>query len=619
VVGAPAVGPVTLNRAAASATTGLAAALTVGGAYSGNATFQYEVMVSDTAASPSSFVWRKYLKGSAAGGGPWSVPMVLTLHTTYLDEGLSLSWGAVTGQALGDTWDFTAHKGDTFQWRKDDGAWSWEQRISNVGLVEEDIHNAGAEAANTDLQAFGDYEGNEDVSFVLEILAGCRTYRWKTGEYMTMAGAYSGVDGTFSTSKVPLGAWGPETNIVPDMPQYLSHGVYVQFASDSGHTHGDTYYIPCKVTTHHRLSDDVYVSFGAQGGYSTSDVFTFTASAAVMARGPLDGNTELIVAGSGFLPSDQLRCKLYDESTGYEMVVPAQYDSGSRVRCRTAAHPPDTVSAVDHVGIGDPAMDVMGVFSGVLTSEFLVERSATTVTYSVNGFPAVSVPNVAGGGWVALQDGLSVRFQGARYVDGDSWSFTAHFVDFDNLNNHPEVALGTIKPGVMKQVHVSNDGGVTWSKEGTALTRFLFSDVYVSAAGDDAAGEGTWAQPYRTIQRAIQASLAEPRSSFLYASGKTGESYQGASSGGLDRQINRDSIVVLDGRYAGVGNTGLFPMGKMLVISAAHRGGVVIDCDMGTAGDIYNGDRFQATPTTGHATLRGINVENCANRFVPLA
>ena len=168
------------------------------------------------------------------------------------------------------------------------------------------------------------------------------------------------------------------------------------------------------------------------------------------------------------------------------------------------------------------------------------------------------------------------------------------------------------------QVSVSNDGGITWSRESTGLTRFLYSDVYASvsgalphrcctrpaplphavgaaallraplasrwwdrwhhwwdrggtadenlqyplfcirsifalhppyirpmfalcppyirptsalcppyirpvSAGDDTYGDGTVANPYASIQRAVLASLSQPRSSFEKHSLKTGE------------------------------------------------------------------------------------------------
>jgi hypothetical protein len=78
-------------------------------------------------------------------------------------------------------------------------------------------------------------------------------------------------------------------------------------------------------------------------------------------------------------------------------------------------------------------------------------------------------------------------------------------------NELPEVQLGSIRPGVMKYVSVTNDGGSSWSVDQHGLTRFLFSDIYVSPSGDDVTGEGTSALPYRTIQRGIHAALSSPR------------------------------------------------------------------------------------------------------------
>ena len=40
---------------------------------------------------------------------------------------------------------------------------------------------------------------------------------------------------------------------------------------------------------------------------------------------------------------------------------------------------------------------------------------------------------------------------GAEYTVGDYWTFTAYFIDTHNLNSSPEIQLGTVKPGVLKQ------------------------------------------------------------------------------------------------------------------------------------------------------------------------
>jgi hypothetical protein len=645
ILGAPSVDPVVMYRPPDSSTTGLAAHMEVTGDYTGNITYQYEIRITNADVSPTSFRWRKYPMGTKvmpmdaqqgwytrtnyyqlAGGGPWSLPMQTSLGTTYLDEGMSVNWGAISGHTVGDFWAFTAHKGDTFRWRKDTGPWSWEQTISNIGLVEADLSNVGVGEANTDLKAMGYYSGDEDFTYVVEILQGGQSFRWKKDTYLPFAGTMDNFDGTYrGTEQVPWdGAYGWSTNInivLGEIP--LSAGMFIQFFKTTGWNHGDIFYIPMKGTKHHQLSDGLWLVMGSMSGYSVGDVWTFTANHAVPARGPLDGNTEVILTGTGFLPTEDLRCAFDDPITGYRMVVPGQYDSPTQIRCTTEAHPADTISAPEFIGLGNSALELGGYFVGKQTIDFVVEidDDATfryTVTPATSGGMYSQAYDI-GSEWIELEEGIKVRFPGgpASYVVGDSWSFKANYIDFDNLNSHPEVELGTIKPGVMKHVYASNDAGVTWSKQGTAMTRFLFSDIYVSTSGDDTNGEGTWALPYRTIQRAIHAALAEPRSSFYYNSGITGQTYQGASTRGMGGQINRDSIVLLDGRYAGVGNTGLFPMGKMLVISAAHRGNVVIDCDMTTSGDIYNGDRFQAVATTGHATLRGINVDNCSNRFLP--
>ena len=153
---------------------------------------------------------------------------------------------------------------------------------------------------------------------------------------------------------------------------------------------------------------------------------------------------------------------------------------------------------------------------------------------------------------------------------------------------------------MLKRVSVSNDGGVTWSREDTGFTRYLYSDVFASVSGDDTYGDGTAANPYASIQRAVMASLSGPRSSFEYSSLTTGQKYSGPPRSGMAFEINRDTIVLQDGRYTGLGNTGVYPMGRMLVISAANRGQTTIDCEY-QVGSVFRVTLNLLAPWAGRA------------------
>lgn len=52
-------------------------------------------------------------------------------------------------------------------------------------------------------------------------------------------------------------------------------------------------------------------------------------------------------------------------------------------------------------------------------------------------------------------------------------------------------------------------------------------------------------------------------------------------------------------------------MGKLVMITAARSGEVVIDCSIHASSDVYIGDAMQASEGGGKLTLRGINTENC--------
>ena len=58
------------------------------------------------------------------------------------------------------------------------------------------------------------------------------------------------------------------------------------------------------------------------------------------ARGPFEGNTEITVYGNHLLPSEHLRCQLFDPVTGVRQSLPAHYDNERVVRCTTLRHEP---------------------------------------------------------------------------------------------------------------------------------------------------------------------------------------------------------------------------------------------------------------------------------------
>ena len=49
----------------------------------------------------------------------------------------------------------------------------------------------------------------------------------------------------------------------------------------------------------------------------------------------------------------------------------------------------------------------------------------------------------------------------------------------------------------------------------------------------------------------------------------------------------------------------------MITVTAGQNGGVVIDCSLHAASDVYFGDAMQSAEGSGTVSLVGINVENC--------
>ena len=612
--------PPVFHRASASTTAGLQADMTVTGTYAGRSTYVYECkIVTAPANAQSTFKWRKYLRGRSDGGGPFgSAALPVSLSPTLLDDGTYVQWAAISGHTVDDRWTVIAHAGDAFRWRKDGGDWSETQSMTSVGLVERDFSNVGtSKTVNVDLRATGEYVGAADATIALEVLAGGDTFRWKKHTYMPRAGSHNqtGTEGPYccGTEDVMLdsttdsargtGTWSPEMNMVTE-PTLLGDGVYVAFLSSSGYTAGDLYYVPVKATAHHRLSDGVSLAFGADSGYSPGDVWSLSATAAIGARGPLGGGTELVVRGSGFLPTDALKCRLIDARTLVSKIVDARYVSATRVLCATPEHPPDTVADPVFVGAGSSALTAHGAFAGSTSVTFAV-RMASASTFQWRADPlgestgvwsaAASIEPLGSLKSLGADSGVFAKWRaGETFAVGDAWYFDAYSADdfVSGARRATEIQLGSIRPGVMKHVSVSNDGGVSWSADAHGATRFLYSDIYVSPSGDDATGDGTSATPYRTIQRGIHAALSP-------------------SGRGVANATNHDDIVVSPGRYTGAGNTGLFTMGKSVMVRAARSGETVIDCAVRVAGAAHFGETMASAEGAGKVSLVGVNVENC--------
>jgi len=142
---------------------------------------------------------------------------------------------------------------------------------------------------------------------------------------------------------------------------------------------------------------------------------------------------------------------------------------------------------------------------------------------------------------------------------------------------------GSLNPCFVVDVEVSNDGGIQWSF--SADDNFLYCPIYVSTYGSNSWGEGTPRLPFRDISRAIQASLSQPRSFFLYKglrpSGKLvgGRQQRGSERPmrGIVQYINLDQILLMDGMYRdrlGIfgpeRNLNLIAHGRVIEVSSAN-------------------------------------------------
>ena len=145
--------------------------------------------------------------------------------------------------------------------------------------------------------------------------------------------------------------WSPAISLALAKPIHLMEGVHVIFTRlINNYAHGDLFYIPAKSSRHHGLEFGIRIAFGSDSGYSPGDQWHLKAKSEVGARGPLRGNTEMVIRGSGFLRSHALCCKLTDPRTMHTMIVRARHVSYAEVRCITKLHPADMITDPNSAG-----------------------------------------------------------------------------------------------------------------------------------------------------------------------------------------------------------------------------------------------------------------------------
>ena len=167
----------------------------------------YEFKVSSNG-TPDKFQWR-------LNGGAWSAEIECTAYPTYaaIDANYSLAFTAVTGNTIGDIFSFEvdgATTPDTFQWRKDGGAWT-----TGVGIV------AGPIELSDDIFVQFSYFTGHTLNNLWALSAARDTVKYKE------------VGGAYTTGQLITGEF-----------QTIVAGVQFKFNAINGHTLGDKWTIP---------------------------------------------------------------------------------------------------------------------------------------------------------------------------------------------------------------------------------------------------------------------------------------------------------------------------------------------------------------------------------------
>ena len=550
-----------------------------------------------------------------------------------------------------------------FQWRPAGGQWSNPQVISGVDFVVGDPHNLGMQVnatspqlPNVHILSSGTLASTAvDGTYVLQIEAAGTSFRWTkvTPRIPFLAASLNSSLGASLTAALtsPATTWTAGVNITGNASITVgTEGVVVKFVQFGSATRafGDTYFIEVRTGTTADLGLGLTATWSAPYGYSVGDQWHFNASFALPARGPPAGSTQLVVQGANFLPSNSLSCQLVDGAGHQAVSVPATFVSSTLALCRSPPRTPDGLTVPVASRLGAPGVRVSGAYSGPRSVQYQLAVASIggvptlTATVVDEGLPQTAVTlgpvtTLADGvTWTELPDGQpgtgdaldttsgvyaqfdlagSAQCAGAQYDLGDSWTFTAYALAAAAQGGgdaDPEVQPGSLKPGVLVNVSLSNDAGTAWCDAGylgNGLATFLYSPVYVSPSGDDGTGDGTRSGPYGTLARGVGAALSDAQPGGV------------GTVPGLGSVTNWDEIVLLPGRYSGGGNSGVQPGGRALLVQASQRGAAVIDCAGSPGGDVVAGDKFAAPgrASTGSISLQGIATENCGAAYVGAA
>jgi hypothetical protein len=133
---------------------------------------------------------------------------------------------------------------------------------------------------------------------------------------------------------------------------------------------------------------------------------------------------------------------------------------------------------------------------------------------------------------------------------------------------------------------------------GDNQAKYCFSDIYVSTSGNDYSGDGSYARPFRTIQR------------------------------GIDAANPIDAITMLPGVYTGTGNRGIRHGGKRIYVKSletdqsvtsscgagiSRAGQTVIDCEHYADGFVINNNKDSMSSFAGFVDFSEVTTMNCEN------
>jgi hypothetical protein len=462
----------------------------VGGTYTGEKPLQFEVLVQNGS------VFQYRTNRNNAGWGAYSANITMSTSPITLTEGVTVSFGNVTGHVAGNLWYFTAFSQNPQGTMTIDPP-PYQTVYAFTGSNYRDLTFESGTSAGSARTVFSNTSGYLYVSrpitfkttyFYLATLGAgvtLKTEYWNGTGWFTLGSAHAYTDGTSNLTK--SGSVGWDTSLMPDWANTSVNGTdgyWIRYSTTTNPTTAPMYYavtpqgvdrlqvyqspfdtIPVfavKPDGRGVFSNSIYVGYGA----STTDSLSTATTAAGMflpkkyiAIDSTDNDDAGFVMGHEGLPVWDMSTYINEEGKYLHLGInyrTAETALTAAETGRLGIFKPSNVmqyhAAFNGTGLND--LGTYGTYTGQYYDKFQVRANSTNTfqwRYAVNGnaWNAWSANVTINGSYQALYKGVEIKFDNVNgHTAGDVWDFTA-------FANNPAATV-TINPSRYQEVSFYN-------------------------------------------------------------------------------------------------------------------------------------------------------------------